>query len=149
MIVVHMAPTIDMLAETVAKNEVPQASVAGYYDGAWDLPGGSGLVATDSVLAVRDAAGNYVDAVAMTNSDGTTTAAFLTSLSFVQSLGLWLPADCAGVACTESTAQSIMVSHATVDTTTGTSLRKSSPTAPNTAMSWSAGASSWGADHSN
>lgn len=150
-VVVHMEPAAPpaMPNETTAKDEHPVAMNAGYYDGAWDLRGGgTGLVATDSVIAVRDGAGAYVDAVAITNSDGTSSAAFQTSLAFVQGLGLWTPADCGGAACTDTsipTAQAVSASRVGVTTDTTTSLRKSSAGAARTATSWSVGLSSWGA----
>lgn len=155
-VVIHLQPATlpAMPNETLAKNEVPTATEASYYDGAWDIRGGSsGLPNTDAVLAVLDTkvagAGNYVDAMAYSNADGSATAAFLVSLPYIQGKGLWLPADCGGAACTDAstpTAQGVAVSTVGVGSdAAGSSVRRSTPGSTRTAASWTVGTQSWGA----
>jgi hypothetical protein len=90
-----------------------------------------------------------VDAMVYSSGDGTGTASYLASLPYIQGKGLWLPANCGGVTCSDATsptAQAIAVSTSGVGTTaSGSSLRRSSPTAARTAVSWTVGTSSWGA----
>lgn len=150
-VVVHVDPpaAIVGLGETTAKDQEPASTFSAHFDTAWDVRGGSNAMPnTDSVIFVRDAASVYVDALAYTNSNGNVTpdnASYLPALQYAQSLSLWMPADCAGVACTDITAEAISASTVTVgNTVSGNSLRRSSPADPPSAASWTSGASSWG-----
>ena len=155
-VVVHVDPPAAIVGtgETTAKNQQSTAEFSAHFDTAWDVRGGSNAMPnTDSVIFVRDAASVYVDALAYTNSNGNATpdnASYLPALQYAQSLSLWMPADCAGIACTDITAETISASTVGVGTTVGgNSLRRSSPTDPPSALSWTAGASSWGAGQGN
>jgi hypothetical protein len=149
-IVVHVQPPdgiVSPTSETLAKDEFLAATYSAHYDSAWDLRGGSsGLLGTDAVIAVRDANNAYVDALAYTNGDASSTQTFQDSLAYMQSLGLWMPANCGGATCTDATtptAEGISVSLAGVgNSAAGASLQRSAATP--TSASWSAGASSWG-----
>lgn len=153
LVVVHLNPGAAPTApasEVLAKNEQPAATYAANHDGAWDVLGGNtGLpYATDLVLAVRDAAGAYVEAAAFTDgAAGATTQTYRDALAYVQGLGLWMPADCGGAACSDATtptARGVAASWNGAGTTpAGPSVRRIAP-AP-TAASFAVGSSSFGA----
>lgn len=152
-VVVHLQPEAlpAMPSETLAKDEVPAETESTYYDGAWDVRGGSGgLPNTDGVIAIQDTdADVYVDAMAYSSNDGTATTSYAASLAFVQGLGLWLPEDCGGAACTDAstpTAQAVAAATAGIGTTaTGDSLVRASPGSTREAASWPVDPGSFGA----
>lgn len=160
-VVVHLDPYISgtiRKSETVAKDEIPQASFNEFYDGAWDIqsfqfPNGTrgyGLSNGDGVVALSRPGAEFYDVVVYTNGNGnvTETPDFITSLQYVQSLGRWLPADCGGALCSASstpTAEGVAVPLTGIgNSATGNSLRKTNIGDPSTAASWSVGPSSWG-----
>ncbi len=143
-VVIHLTPAADpATSETSAKNENPAATYAFNYDGAWDVRGAaSGLAMTNVVLAIRDPGGTWIDAAAFTNGTSPASAASVAALAFVQSLGLWLPADCGGAACTSTTAQSIMASWSALGNTAASSIRRTAATKD--AAAWIVGPSTFG-----
>ncbi len=154
-IVLHLGAAAGTPSETSAKDEHPVAMNAGFYDNAWDVAStaaSSSLPPTTSlVIAVRDPAGAYVEAAAFSNMTAvpTETSAYLPSLTLIQNLGLWLPADCGGVApCTNTTtptARDIAASWNGVGAlATDNSCSRASATSAREAASWSVGAQSFG-----
>ena len=149
LVVVHLSPPAGNgpESETLAKDQFDAATYAANYDAAWDVLGANtGITFTNSILAVRNAANEYIDAVALSQGAQPTQTA-LDALTFIQSLGLWLPADCGGVPCTAEstpTAQQVSASMSGVGTTpAGNSVRRIG-TIPE-AASWAVGPSSFGA----
>ncbi len=147
-VVVHFTPPAAPLSETLSRSQFDNATYAQNYDTAWDVKGGSaGVANTNHVLALRDPAGTYLEAVPF--SDGSAPAlgsAFLASLAFVQGASLWQPADCNGVACTGTsspTAQSISASWAGLGNTPADNSVRRIGTSKD-ASSWAVGASSFG-----
>jgi hypothetical protein len=125
LVVVHLSPDNATGAapsnETMSKDELPAATYAANYVGAFDVRGvaTANLPVTDAVL-VAVAGTTVLDAVALSNKDGTSSATFLASELQVQTLSAWLPAACGGSACTDSTAptaQGIAASMAGTGTT--------------------------------
>jgi hypothetical protein len=101
-------------------------------------------VTTHAVLAIRNPAGVWIDAAAFSNGT-TSTVTFQSSLSFIQGLGLWLPANCGGVACDNNsnpTAQGISAAWASLTTDVATSIRRTG--VAKDASAWAVGASSFG-----
>lgn len=150
LVVVHLAAGAGAPSETAAKDEHPQADDPSFYDGAWDVSATNATnlpYATSLVLAVRDPAKTYLEAAAFSSMTTAASTTYNEALAYVQGLGLWLPADCGGAACTNDTiptGRALAASWNGVDTTaSGSSCRRSDPAA--TAASWSVGASSFGA----
>ena len=149
LVVVHLAPPAGNgpESETLAKNQFDAATYAANYDGAWDVLGGnSGIAFTNSILAVRNAANEYIDAVALSQG-AAPSATSVSALAFIQSLALWMPADCGGVPCSGNstpTAQQVSASMFGVGSSpAGDSVRRLG-TIPE-AVSWAVGPSTFGA----
>nr|WP_240360163.1 Ig-like domain-containing protein [Pyxidicoccus caerfyrddinensis] len=159
LIVVHLNPVTGtgatVKAETTAKDEAPAGQFADNYDTAWDFVGGTtGITLSNRLLVIKDPSGAIQDGVAFAKSDltGTPPAAFPGNLQALQATGQWLPADCAGTACTYTSAptaievaadwKGIPASNATK---TSVTIRRVSATDTNTKDDWAVGAHSWGA----
>jgi hypothetical protein len=149
-VVVHLTPPAGAgpASETLAKNEHPNATFSANYDAAWDVNGtnnGIPFQNADAVLAVRTAGGTYQDAVAFMDGSGNVTNTVRDSLLFFQGNGLWLPPNCAGVACDNATAETVMAnfSGATGTTPAADSMRRTDP-AMRQASAWALGLSSFG-----
>ena len=101
LIVVHLAPTggIDEINETTSKMQCIDVTC---YANAWDVFGGAAEITyTNRVLAVRTAGGTVMDAVAFARSDiASPPSSYPQAVQYVQSIGKWLPPDCAGSPCT-------------------------------------------------
>lgn len=108
-VVVHLTPVASSATETLSKSEQPHSLFVANYDSAYDVRGANtGIGFTNQVIAVRNAAGAYIDAaVFSTMAGGASSATFLASVPFVQGLGLWLPANCGGASCTDATTPTI------------------------------------------
>lgn len=164
-VVVHLDPPdyIDPSNhESLAKNELPVATHPENYDGAWDIRGyggtNAGLTNTDGVLFLRRYNGSApgvplytpIEAIVYTNANGNVSENpdFIASLQYMQSLGMWLPANCGGAPCTALTTPSAEALAAPLtgigNSATTNSLRKSGAGDPSSAASWSVGAQSWG-----
>ncbi len=153
-VVIHLTPSADpTTSETAAKDEHPSATYAQNYNGAWDVRGGNNSLpftasTAMAVLTVRDPSGAYIEAAAFSNGTAAVTATYRDALAFAQSLGLWLPADCGGVTCTDAstpTAQSVSAIWAGVEGTPGgTSCRRATLPSASTAASFAVGVSSFG-----
>jgi hypothetical protein len=116
-IVVHLVPSgvagIAPAAETMSKNQYPNAMYGANYDGAWDLLGGTtGLTFSMRVLEVVAPGGLIIDAVPVVLSNSASPpAAFPGTLQTIQAANLWLPADCGGMLCTyNSTPTAVAIS---------------------------------------
>jgi hypothetical protein len=150
LVVVHLTPAIDpATSETLAKNQLDSATYAQNYDNAWDVRGGNnGLTATNQVITIRNPGGTYVEGIAFSTMGAAASAqGFIDSLAFLQAQGLWLPADCGGVPCTDATvpsAKGVSASWSGVGTTpAGNSCQRIGVT--NDASSWSVTTSTFGA----
>lgn len=154
-VVLHLGATAGTPSETTAKDEQPLATHPTFYDTAWDVASTSGSsalpLATSLVVAVRNPSGAYVEAAPFSNMTTTPAdgGAYQLSLTFIQGLGLWLPADCGGVSpCTTTTtptARDIAASWNGVGAlATDASCKRSSSTSAKQASSWSVGTSSFG-----
>ena len=151
-VVVHLVPpAAPATSETLSKNQFDNATYSQNYDTAWDVLGGSGGVGwTDQVITLRNPAGAFVEAVAFSDlkavAGAQTTATFRNSLAFVQGQGLWMPANCGGVACDDAsspTASAVSVDWSGLGSTpSGNSVHRSAP--GNDASTWTGGASSFG-----
>jgi hypothetical protein len=109
LIVVHLSPDAATNrdapgSETASKSEYPSASYASNYDTAWDFHGSSNgfIVYANTVLRVRDSAGNTQDAVAFVQPGNTSVTGFPPLLQALQAEGLWQPLHCNGAPCTYS-----------------------------------------------
>lgn len=150
-VVIHLAAVAGTPSEGTAKNELPAATNAGFYDGAWDVAttaSSSLSYATSSVIAVRDPAGAYVEAAVFTSGTTAASSTFNAALQYVQGLGLWMPADCNGQPCdntTTPTGRDLAASWNGVEATPeGASCRRAPGGGP-AAASFSVGPSSFGA----
>ncbi|MBX3264183.1 MAG: fibronectin type III domain-containing protein [Labilithrix sp.] len=153
-IVLHLGAPSGTMSETTSKDELPSAVHPGFYDGAWDVASTSGSSSlslnTSLVIAVRDPRGDYVEAAAFSNMSSVPTdgGAYHGALALAQGLGLWLPATCGGVACTNATtptARDLAASWNGVGATAlDNSCRRASATSATEAASWSVGPSSFG-----
>ncbi|MBX3201899.1 MAG: fibronectin type III domain-containing protein [Labilithrix sp.] len=151
-IVLHLAAPMGSLSETMSKDELLSADHPGYYDGAWDVvstSAGSSLpLASSLVIAVRDPRGDYVEAAAFSNMSTAPSEAYQGALTLAQTLGLWLPATCGGVPCTDTTtptARDLAASWNGVGATAADgSCRRASATSATEAASWSVGPSTFG-----
>ena len=128
-VVVHLTPPAGYASETLAKDQFASAGTPANYDTAWDVKGASTGLGPNTVVAIRDVAGAFIEAVPF--SDGSTPAAassFLQSFTYIQASGFWLPADCAGAPCTGTSvpsAQSISASWAGIgNTPSGNSVQR-------------------------
>ncbi|WNZ66132.1 Ig-like domain-containing protein [Myxococcus sp. MxC21-1] len=154
-IVVHLNPAAGFIAETQAKDEVPQSTASTHYDTAWDFQGegANAITFSSRILLVKDVAGNIQDAVPFARTTGTPPAAFIGNIQAVQAAGHWLPADCSGAPCTTTSTPTaaavaadwtaIPASAGSVTPTTNT-IRRISATDTNTKEDWAVGAPSWG-----
>ena len=151
-IVLHLGVAAGTPSETTSKDEHPVADNPGFYDGAWDVASTSGSSAlatnTSLVIAVRDPGLAYVEAAAFSSKSTAASGTYEQSLTFIQSLGLWLPETCGGAPCTGATtptARDLAASWNGVGATaTDDSCRRSSPASSPTADSWSVGPQSFG-----
>jgi len=146
-IVVHLG-TDATPNETTAKDQHEKATYASYYDNAWDFVTPNTLTfASSVVVALRNPANVFVDVVAFSDQTTATTGDYVASLRYVQGKGLWLPADCGGADCgnsTEPTAREVAASWAGLDTTSGTSVERTGNDVPSQASAWSVGTASFG-----
>lgn len=153
-IVLHVNAPDGSVSEVTAKDELDAANHPGTFDTAWDVfhtTSASALpYATSLVIAVRAPTGDYVEGAAFSSrtvipSDGGT---YHQALAYLQSVGLWSPADCGGVPCTNAsspTARDVAASWNGVGSVaTDASCARSSPTSTREAASWTVGASSFG-----
>jgi hypothetical protein len=151
-VVIHLAMQGGTGSESDAKDQLPTAQNAGNYDQAWDVAtttaSSSLSFATSSVVALRDPTGTYVEAAVFTSGTTAASAAFNASLQYVQGLGLWLPADCNGTPCdntTTPTGRDLAASWNGVGATAGDASCRRATGAGKVAASWSVGPSSFGA----
>lgn len=149
-VVVHLTPAADPAAsETLAKDQLANATYAQNYDTAWDVRGGNtGLATTNVVVTLRNPAGTYVEGVAFSSMPGgVASQTYLDALAFIQAQGLWTPATCGGAPCDDAsspTAQGVAASWVGVgNTAAGNSCQRTGAT--NDATSWSVAASTFGA----
>lgn len=150
-IVVHLGAADGTPSEVASKNELPAAANPGNHDGAWDVAtttsSSSLSYATSSVVAVRDPSGAYVEAAVFTSGTTAASATFAQALTYVQGLGLWLPADCSGQPCDSAstpTARDLAASWNGVGATAEAASCRRAPGAGRLAASWSVGPSSFG-----
>jgi hypothetical protein len=148
LIVVHVNPAGATGAapgsETTSKTQHPAATFSANYDNAWDFHGGnSGITNSNRVLRLEAPGGAIIDAIAVALT-GQTTAAFPGDLATLQGLGLWLPANCGGVACdyaSTPTAVDISVNYFGVGTTpTGNTVQRKPGFDTMQASDWNAAA---------
>ena len=143
LIVVHLNPSVSVTRETSSKTSCIDSTC---YSGAWDELGGTtGIAFSNRVLAVRGADGIYSDAVPFSRSTSSTVS-FPAAVQYIQSLGLWLPADCNGSPCdytTTPTVAGISVDWTTIGTNvTGASASRHAVADSNTAGDWTIAATS-------
>ncbi|GEL70316.1 Ig-like domain-containing protein [Myxococcus virescens] len=154
-IVVHLNPVDTQenpfRAETLTKDEAPRSANPTHYDTAWDFRGiGTNAITYSSrIILVQDAAGTIQDAVPF-RTTGTPPGAFPGHLQAIQAAGQWLPADCEGAPCTNTSTPSagdVSASWAGIPNNadpTSNSVRRLSATDTNTKEDWAVGAPSWG-----
>ncbi|NVJ17550.1 Ig-like domain-containing protein [Myxococcus sp. AM010] len=154
-IVVHLNPVDTQAnpfrAETLAKDEHPQSANSTHFDTAWDFRGNAAFAITYSsrIILVQDAAGNIQDAVPF-RTTGTPPGAFPGHLQAIQAAGHWLPADCEGAPCTNTSTPSagdvsaVWAGIPSNADTTSNSVRRISTDDTNTLADWAVGAPSWG-----
>ncbi len=152
LVVVHLIPPAGtaMSSETTSVTQFPVATYAANYDGAYDVLGSTstGISATETVLLLRDSAGAILDAAAFSNQSASASPAlFLTALTYIQGAGAWLPPNCGGAPCTDTTtptAKGVAASYMGVGSTpTGMSCRRTADT--NLRADWSVAAQTLGA----
>ncbi len=136
-------------SETTSKNQFPQATFSANYDNAWDFQGGTtGIAYTHRVLQIKDAVGNRQDAVPFALTTGTPIGAFITELQAIQAEGLWLPADCGGAPCTNTSTPTAVEISAIWDgvgtTRTANTVQRISSLDTNTRNDWSVGVNTLG-----
>lgn len=158
-IVIHLGPNPDggelVVSETniSGKNSCPTS--AGCYNNAWDIKGiMAGIPNTERVIAVGPVGGDggmglIQDAVPFV-SDSSPSENFLEALHWIQNNGQWLPADCDGGLCTNSsnpTASSICVDWSVCTSNKNRSMQRKAAADTNRASDWQFsgdGGSSWG-----
>lgn len=151
-VVVHLGAAVGTPSESKAKDELPAATTAGNYDAAWDVAtttsSSSLSFGTSSVIAVRAPSGAYVEAAVFTSGTTAASSTFDAALQYVQGLGLWMPADCNGAPCdntTTPTGRDLAASWNGVGSTPDAASCRRTPGGGPAAASWSVGASSFGA----
>ncbi|MBL9015411.1 MAG: hypothetical protein JNL83_14600 [Myxococcales bacterium] len=102
LVVVHLNPVVGATTELATQTSCADSTC---YAGAWDVNGGTtGITYSRKVLSVADAVGNTQDAAAFSNFNaGNTPGAYPDELAVVQAAGQWLPFDCGGVRCDDTT----------------------------------------------
>ncbi|MFL5354855.1 chitobiase/beta-hexosaminidase C-terminal domain-containing protein, partial [Archangium sp.] len=137
-------------SETTGKSQFPALSYSANYDTAWDFLGSATTEIGYSrrVLRVRDTTGAVQDGAAFGRTGGTPPADFLPQLQAIQGEGAWLPANCGGVSCSDTTtptALEVSVDWAGCGTTKGgNSVRRVSATDNNVRGDWAVGTPSFG-----
>ncbi|WP_163783225.1 Ig-like domain-containing protein [Myxococcus vastator] len=150
-IVVHLNVAQDFPVETLAKDEHPQSANSTHFDTAWDFKGNGANAITYSsrIILVQDATGNIQDAVPF-RTTSTPPGAFPGYLQAIQAAGHWLPADCEGAPCTNTSTPSagdvsaVWAGIPSGADTTSNSVRRISTDDTNTLTDWAVGAPSWG-----
>lgn len=150
-IVVHLNAAADFPVETQAKNEHPQSANSTHFDTAWDFKGNgaNSITYSSRIILVQDAAGDIQDAVPF-RSTGTPPGAFPGHLQAIQAAGKWLPVNCEGAPCTNTSTPSagdVSASWAGIPNNAGptsNSVRRISATDTNMKEDWAVGAPSWG-----
>ncbi|HEX8830377.1 MAG TPA: Ig-like domain-containing protein, partial [Longimicrobium sp.] len=148
-IVVHLVPAgttgIAPGNDSTAKNQYAAATYSANYDGAWDFLGGtSGITLSSRTIRILSATGTIQDAIAATTNSAPP-ASFGPSIRQIQAVGQWLPADCSGSPCDQTTGMAISaIWNGTATTPTGNSLRRASGTDTNKKEDWAVGANSIG-----
>ncbi len=145
LIVVHLNDG-NVTSETTTKTDCTDAAC---YSGAWDIAGGSsGIVYAGTALAVRNPDTTIQDAVAFSKGSGSA-GYFLDTLTFLQSAGQWLPADCGGQTCTFNTtpsADDITANWSSVgNSATGDSIGRVKSSDNDDQNDWAVGTSTFGA----
>jgi hypothetical protein len=128
-------------SEMIAKDQYPTATYAQNYDAAWDVRGSmSGVANTSDQTLTIYTAGQPTDAAAFTDANGTTLPAFLASLSYLQGAGEWLPANCGGFTCSDTstpTAEGIAADWSGVgNTVTGNTIQRVDNSDDHNAADW-------------
>jgi hypothetical protein len=133
------------VSETTAKDERPASTNPENYDSAWDFQGANTGIATTDVVLTLVRSATLMDAVALSNQDGSSSAGFVTAITLVQGAGAWQPATCGGNACDLISSQTISASMSGVGTTAaGNTVARTSATDNDLAADWSVGASTMG-----
>lgn len=146
-IVAHLGTTATP-GETTAKNQHLRATYSAYYDSAWDFVTPNTLTfASSVVITIRNPANVFVDVAAFSDQTTATTGDYVASLRYVQAGGLWLPTDCGGALCgnsTTPTVRAVAADWSLLDATTGTSAKRAELAVPSQASRWSVGPSTFG-----
>nr|QKW93813.1 hypothetical protein [Vitiosangium cumulatum] len=153
-IVVHLRPDAATngdapASETSGKNQYPASAHSANYDTAWDFHGTSttDIGYSRRVLRVRDSLGVTQDGAPFARTGGTPPADFTPVLQALQDEGQWLPANCGGIPCSDTTsptAVDVSADWTGLMTDKSTSVRRLSATDTNTRDDWAVGASSFG-----
>jgi hypothetical protein len=151
-IVVHLTPTTSSGdapdSETTSKNQYPNSAHNSNYDSAWDFNGlAANITYSGRVLWLKDPTGTTQDGVAFVRNAGLP-ASYPTELQALQADGHWLPANCGGVPCTDSstpTMGQVSASWEGVSTSRTTTVRRVGNADTNMGSDWAVGANSLGA----
>lgn len=146
-IVVHLVPGTGEgpASETTSKFQYGSGLYANNYDTAWDVNGGAtGITSNDRVILLRLPTATIADAVPFVLPAGSDIAAFPADLQSIQAAARWLPSNCGGIACTNTstpTAKDVSVSWAGVGTSkTGFSVQRLPSGDTNLKADWKAAA---------
>ncbi|WP_158079893.1 chitobiase/beta-hexosaminidase C-terminal domain-containing protein [Archangium sp. Cb G35] len=151
-IVVHLRPTTAPAdapaSETTSKTEFPESTYTANYNSAWDFLGNDNEIGySQRVLRVRDATGAIQDGAAFYRTSPMPPADFLQQLQWLQDGRQWLPANCGGVPCTDTTvptAAQVSADWTGLPADKGTSVRRVLAKDHDLASDWAVGPSSFG-----
>ncbi|MEP6862620.1 MAG: Ig-like domain-containing protein [Deltaproteobacteria bacterium] len=137
-------------SETMMKNQQPAAMFAGNYDTAFDFwVTDTGLVATNNVITLFDAANAVTDAVFLSDVTDTGAMATLTAAGVVGTANQWVPAQTTYTAA-EFDAAAVTDLNATGTTAATNSIQRINDADTNALADWTTGAgavSTWGANN--
>jgi hypothetical protein len=134
-------------SETLTKIDQPAATFAGNYDTAFDFwVADPGLVATNNVITLFDAANAVTDAVFLSDVTDSAAVATLTAAAVVGTANQWTPAQTTYTAA-EFDAAAVTDLNATGASAVGNSIQRINDTDTNAVADWTTGAgvtSTWG-----
>jgi hypothetical protein len=154
-IVVHLRPATAPVdapeSETTSKSQFPESTYGANFNSAWDFIGNTNEIGySQRVLRVRDATGVTQDGVPFYRSPpagGGVTNDFYPQLQALQEETQWLPANCSGAPCNDTSyprASEVSANWADLPTTRATSVRRVAVTDNQQASDWTVGPSSFG-----
>lgn len=149
LVVVHLNPNVSITTEIGSKQDCADAAC---FSGAWDVPGNAtGITYSSRVLAVQLPGGGLMDAVPFARTDVADNSTYPAAVQYLQSLSYWLPADCGGSLCNDTSIPSVVEISADwtalSSSITGASASRRNGMNTHSAADWQVTGSTFGADN--